>query len=205
MAKTTAIVRQWEVAGATGLRSPLTFDGVVKETHTKKASISKNPMENGVSLADHAVMEPAELTLEIAISDTPLSEVDAKRFTGSDRRSVTAWAELEKWMAAFVPFDIVTGLKTYKNLLISSMSTEQDKDSGGALFATIQLQQVTFASTATVVYPAPASKKPARQASKAVDNGKKCTQAPTPAQEQAVQRQVPRRRSALSMITGKGA
>jgi hypothetical protein len=192
---TTAIARKWEMPDASGVSRVLIFDGIIRESHSKRASISKNPMETGVNLADHAIMEPDELTLEIAVSDTPLlmgpdgqpsspTADNAITFTGSARRSVSAWAELEEWMAAFVPFDVVTGLKTYKSLLIASINADQDKDSSGALYVTAQLQQVLFASTATVVYPARAKKKPTRQASKPVDNGTKNAPAATVAQKQ---------------------
>jgi hypothetical protein len=195
MALTTVISRKWEMPGADGVSKMLIFDGTVRESHSKRASISRNPMETGVNLADHAIMEPDELTIEIAVSDSPLlfaadgsakapTADNAQTFTGSERRSVSAWAELENWMRAFVPFDIITGLKTYKSMLISSINAEQDKDSAGALWATVQLQQVLFASTATVVYPARAKNKPTRNASKVAESGKKDAPEPTEAQKQ---------------------
>jgi len=202
MTLTTAIVRKWEMPDASGVSQVLIFDGVIRESHVKQASISRNPMENGINLADHAIMEPDELTLEIAVSDSPLllgpdgqpsaptadlvaTQSNATAFSGSNRRSVSAWSELETWMAAFVPFDVVTGLKTYKSVLITSMTADQDKDAAGALFATVTLQQVLFAATATVVYPARAKGAATRKASPKVENGEKNAPEPT-AEEQKV-------------------
>lgn len=171
-----------------GIQPTLIFDSVISEGHHWSATITDNPVETGVSLSDHAYMNPDELTIEVAVSDTPLIEDStgegrpsvelATLFTAEGRRSVDAMKQLREWTESFIPFSLVTGLKVYKDMLIKDGSVNQSKDTAGVLRATLSLRQVQFASTATVVYPPRAANKPKRQASKVAASGKKEAEEP---------------------------
>jgi len=175
----------------TGIPDVLIFDSVISEKHRFSIEITKNPVETGVSLTDHAYVNQVPLTLEVAVSDTPFVVKDqygnvvpfnpqAIYFTGPNvRRTVNAWQAILDKAESFAVFDVQTGLRLYQNMMFKEGSAEQNVDSSGVLWATIQVVPVIFAQTATVVYPKRGPKKTKRQAAAPVDNGKKDAQEPT--------------------------
>lgn len=170
------------------------FDSVIRESHKFEIAITENPVETGVSMADHAYAKPDILTMEVRVSDTPMLRDDQGtpseklaytqgwKFSGHGWRSVYAWQEILRKAKSFAVFDVQTGLRLYTNMMFESGSAEQTKDTAGVLKATIQLHQVTFATTATVVYPPRAPGKPARKAAPVANGGKKEAEEAKPAE-----------------------
>lgn len=162
----------------------LMFDATPREAPAFAIEVTENPVETGVSMADHAYAKPDTLTLEVAVSDTPLlgdsqgtraldlAQAQGWAFMGpNERRSVNAWAEIQRLAKSFTLLNVQIGLGMYENMLIIEGSAEQKIDTAGILKATIQLRQVTFAGTSKVVYPPRAPKKPARKAAPPVNAG----------------------------------
>jgi hypothetical protein len=186
MGQVAILERKWNFGTdeVTGLPEVYTFDATIRESHHFEIAITDNPVETGVSLADHAYAKPDTLEMEVAVSDTPLLRDDAgtpsyKLATtwtdageGNVRRSVNAWKLLNDKAKSFAVFDIVTGLKLYTNMMIESGDAEQTKDSAGVLRAKLKLRQVQFATTASVLYPPRGPKKTARAAAPKTDKGK---------------------------------
>jgi hypothetical protein len=186
MGQVAIIERKWNFGTdeVTGLPEVYTFDATIREAHNFEIAITDNPVETGVSLADHAYAKPDVLEMEVAVSDTPLIKDDAgtpayKLATtwtnageGNVRRSVNAWQFLLDKAKSFAVFDVVTGLKSYTNMMLESGNAEQTKDSAGVLRAKLKLRQVQFATTASVLYPPRADKATTRKAAPKVDKGK---------------------------------
>ena len=186
MAVTALIERKFNFGTdeVTGLPEVYIFDAVISEGHAFNVAITENPVETGVSLADHAYNKPDILTMEVAVSDTPLLTDDAgtpsyKLATtwtnageGNVRRSVNAWELILNKAKSFAVFDVQTGLRLYQNMMFETGSVEQRKDSYGIMRAKIQLHQVTFATTATVLYPPRSTKAVTRKAASKIDKGK---------------------------------
>jgi hypothetical protein len=197
MVQTAIINRHFNFGNdpTTGIPDVLIFDSVISEKHQFSIEITKNPVETGVSMTDHAYVNQVPLTLEVAVSDTPFMVEDQSRsmvpfnpnatyFTGPNvRRTVNAWQAILDKAESFAVFDVQTGLKLYQNMMFKEGSAEQNVDSSGVLWATIQVVPVIFAQTATVVYPQRGPKKTKRQAAAPVDGGKKDAPDPTSAQK----------------------
>ena len=166
------------------------FDSTIREQHGFSIAITENPVETGVSMADHAYAKPDTLAMEVVVSDTPLllrthsdppyahTSVELSRsqglmFVGEERRSVNAWKAILDKAKSFAVFDVQTGLRLYHNMMFETGSAEQKADSIGVMRATINLRQVTFATTSTVLYPTRGTKAVKRKATPPVDNGKK--------------------------------
>jgi len=167
------------------------FDVVEVEAHESVLTITKNPVETGVSLADHAYMEPLRLELTVVVSDwnfhgkdqngQPIDDV----WQSSAGRSVNAFEMLTNLQAQAEPFDVQTGLKLYNNMLITRIAVEQDAKTAAALIARVSLEQVIDTSTQTVTYPPRASGKTNNQASKTVAKGQTKAQEPTDQQAES--------------------
>lgn len=56
----------------TNNRGSFNFDAVTVEQHASKLKITENPVENGTNVADHAVLEPKEVTINgVIVGYTP--------------------------------------------------------------------------------------------------------------------------------------
>lgn len=110
---------------------PVPIDCVISEKHNSEIEIAEIPIETGSRITDHAFVLPKRVTLEIA-----------------DRNAVTTFNALVTLQESRVPFTLITGLKVYKNMLISRIDPERDKDSARILRGTADLQEVVIVATA---------------------------------------------------------
>lgn len=49
------------------------FDAVLSETHTHNANITEHPVEKGASIVDHIRVQPSEISLDVLISNHPIT------------------------------------------------------------------------------------------------------------------------------------
>ena len=174
VAETSIIIRRWRLSiNPDQTENAITFDAVIREEHTSELSVTDNPVETGVVLSDHAYMQPQKLSMEAAFSDTPIYQQGTGGGVGvlvggdgikpaadnGQPRSANAWAVLTRLQAMAVPFDVQTGLKLYKDMLILRLTCNQDKESAGALFFTADLREIQVATSQAVSYPPRAPKR----------------------------------------------
>lgn len=48
------------------------LDAVLNEDHNNMVTITKNPVEAGTDITDHAIIQPKKLSVRGAVSDSPL-------------------------------------------------------------------------------------------------------------------------------------
>lgn len=125
------------------------FDAFLSIDHTSKLNITEHPVETGANISDHAFVEPAELTMEIGMSDAMKSIVNGQFKTGKSR-SVTAYQVLKELQAQRVPLQVYTRLGLYKNMLIETITAPDDYKTKYGLRATVNLREVIIARTQTV-------------------------------------------------------
>lgn len=124
----------------------LVFDAIIKTDHTSKLTVTTHPIESGAKIADHAFVEPAEISVEVAVSD---SEINKGTF-GSGNRSLNAFRELLKLQTSRSLITVVTRFKTYRNMLITSVSVPDDYTTMNAFKASLMLREIPIVSTSRV-------------------------------------------------------
>lgn len=149
----------------------MTFDAVIEETHTAELTVTENPVETGVTVSDHAVMQPLTLSIRAVVSDTPLASIGNDAFESDTGRSKKAFELLTELQKTAEPFDVQTGLKLYQNMVCISISVTQDKDTAKALFFEAALREVIIVDTTTVKYPPRAPGATTRQSAKTAERG----------------------------------
>ena len=122
----------------------IVFDAVFSTDHSANATVTQHPVQSGASIADHAYMEPDEVSVEIGMTDA------AANISGGASHSVNAYAQLRALMELREPFTLITRLRTYQNMLITSISAPDDYKTMNALRASIYFQQVKVVSVSTV-------------------------------------------------------
>lgn len=155
------------------------IDATISETHSLSSSVTEYPVESGANLTDHIRALPIEVTMEAIVSDTPLMRMKPLRDSGrtAPQRAAVASSQaltpqlvqtasalkpdvakpsqaaldhLVKMHAACKPVHIVTSLKTYENMAVTSIEIPRSKDQTGGLWFTVQFRQVQIVENTRV-------------------------------------------------------
>lgn len=148
-------------------------DVTIEEHHTDTLTITDHPVEQGAMITDHAFKNPAEVTMYVAWSNASLllsSIVSGSLFGGKLDDVNDLYGRLLELQESRVPFDLVTGKRTYNNMLIKQISNTTDADSENALFLSIHMRQIIIVETAAVLL-APTSDQEAPEDTGPVENG----------------------------------
>lgn len=115
-------------------------DVTVEENHRDEVIITQHPVENGGIITDHAFKRPSELEIRCGFSDST---------AGYDGYVQEQYRALLALQLARQPFDVYTGKRAYRNMLIRGLSVVTDPHSEFVLMASVALQEVTLVSTQT--------------------------------------------------------
>lgn len=143
----------------------------LREVHTDTLEITDQPVEQGANISDHAFKRPSELEIECAWSNSP----PARGFfaglgaavtgtiagvqsilSGNGLEQVRAtYAKLLALQASRIPFDVYTGKRLYRNMLIKELRTYSDPQTENLLRVDVRLREVIIARVTTVSMSAP--------------------------------------------------
>lgn len=107
------------------------LDVVINENHTSEVNIPKHPVERGVKVSDHVWREPREIEIECIIEGPGVMG------------TYNALLDLQEQAE---PFDFVTALLVYENMLIQGLYPIRDKDYGRVLKFNAKLVEVIIVS-----------------------------------------------------------
>lgn len=165
---------------------PIVAQVTIEETHDDEMEITEHPVEQGASIADHAYKRPARLRIRCAWSNSPSTPglvdgvIGGLKATvsgvqdlvmGNTKAKVTEFYDkLLKLQVDRVPFDVFTGKRVYKNMLVKALSTTTGPETENSLTITVTLQQVIIVSTQTISVNAPAGDQASPEATQAPAN-----------------------------------
>lgn len=154
-----------------------------EETHTDELEITDHPVESGAVISDHAFKRPAEVIIRCGWSNSPsrpggffgaaitggraLEELVSDTLGITAVQSVLSGNSVEQVKAIYarllaiqesrVPFDILTGKRAYKSMLLKQLRIDTAKDSENALIVTAHCRQIIIVTTGTVTVPGSAT------------------------------------------------
>lgn len=117
---------------------------VVNEATTDTLTITKQPVQQGASITDHAYLEPTTFSHTIYFA--------APGFT-SGASLAQIYKKLLDLQASAVPFDIVTPKRIYHDMLIASLSMVTDKLTENCLSIHAVYQQVILVPVLATTVP----------------------------------------------------
>lgn len=141
----------------------LELDAAISIQHRGDVEVTMHPVESGSDISDHARPRPELVTIEGLISNTPINSTQQTRavsFVGDGFRvdfETTAAAEQAFGVPGYAEegyaklrdlkdkgelVTIVTPLRTYDNMLMTSLDIPQDAKTGDALHFTAEFQNV---------------------------------------------------------------
>ncbi len=119
-------------------------DGYPIEEHRLDLATTEHPVESGNELTDNAVKRRERLRLQGWVSDL----LPAPGNTHNVERASDTWNEIVQLFEARTPIDVITTLRTYRNMLIARAVAPVDKTTGyRSLRFTIDLVEVLFTDT----------------------------------------------------------
>lgn len=126
------------------------LDTATQLTYQYPSKVTQFPIETGESISDHVINENFMLSIEGLISDSDIRITD-----NSGSRARNAFEALLALRESKQPFTVVTGLKSYDNLLFTEFDISLNSESGDALPIRLTLAQVHIVSSQSVFLPAP--------------------------------------------------
>lgn len=126
------------------------FDATPRIDHEQRVTKTVHPVQTGASISDHAYLEPARLTLEVAMSDAQ-DAYAADLWVGGPTKSASAYQVLLAMAFARVLLVVTTKLRTYQNMLIVNNPAEDTIETFAGLKARVTFEEVFLADTQAVV------------------------------------------------------
>lgn len=146
---------------------------VISEKHSDSSEITEHPVQvpggEGFTVSDHTFDRPSEVTMEIGFAgggslndgfDTSsMFDISTGLKLGSSPREI--YQQLLDLKASKKPFDVITGKRDYKNMLIRAIEVTTDNTSENVLMVVLTLRQVIIVETKkTTVAPVENQKLP---------------------------------------------
>lgn len=162
----------------------LELDAIASETADYKATPTTNEVEDGADVSDHVTKAPEVGTFDCVVSNSPLglgpfgnisTDPAFRSSDPADRRtrSARAFDFVSGLWEKGEPFDFVSGLKVYYNVVISSLTVSRTPQNGRDLRFSMTLQRIRIARSETVTVPEFKAFGPsAHSAASQVDTGK---------------------------------
>lgn len=160
------ITRRRSIAG-------LFIDATVQEVFISKTTVTQNPIEFGANITDHGIRQPDKYRVAGRISDIPIRELipDPWKNGDAETRSKAAWAILNELKNAIEPFTIESGLQRYENMLIETLTAQQNARNSNVLDFVAECTQVIIVDTEETIVGFPQAGSTEEQASSEVDRG----------------------------------
>lgn len=127
----------------------LSVNVVINESTTDTLTITKQPVQQGASITDHAYMEPTTFSSTIYFSDN---------LTDSLKEIYTNLQDLQQGR---VPFEILTPKRKYTSMLMTSLGMTTDKNTEHSLAIQLTCQQIIIVNVTTTQVPRIRQKQPA--------------------------------------------
>ncbi len=129
----------------------ITIQVIVNESTNDTLTITKQPVQQGASITDHAYKEPTAFSMTALLKDNSLISGLFNTFTGNGLSKI--YQELLDLQTSRVPFDVITPKRIYHNMLMATLSQTTDKATENCLSVTMGFQEVLIVNVVTTQVP----------------------------------------------------
>ncbi len=147
------------VFGTSRMIGDIKLQVIISEETNDTLSITRQPVQTGAAITDHAFKEPTVLNMKVLQQNNNLVTGFLSTFSGNGLAAVyKKFLELQSPSdgSGPVPFTVVTRKRIYKNMLMASLRQNTDKNTENILSLDIQLQEVILVSIGVAQIPASA-------------------------------------------------
>lgn len=124
------------------------FDAVFTLEHEQRLEKTRHPVQTGADISSHAYLMPARVTMNVGMSDAQASYTgpNVQAWSGSSSKSVSAYQRMIALQAARTLLTVTTRLRTYTNMVITSIGPSEDFRTITGLRMRIEFEQIFTAS-----------------------------------------------------------
>jgi hypothetical protein len=163
----------------------IAIDATLEEVLEDTLQVTEHPVEAGAMITDHSFVRPCEVVLRCGWSNASaaalLGNLTSLLSSGSLSASdyVTGvYSQLLALQQAREPVTVVTSLRQYENMMLTSVRVTRDSKTSQALMMVATLREVILVSTFTTTLPPTANQANPASTAENVNVG---TTAPVPA------------------------
>ena len=125
---------------------------VVSETHEDQYTITNHPVQSGAIISDHMYAQPMRVDIEVIYSQsTANSALNAyAAIFGLGSTGMTLRQYYDQFLAlqaSKTPFDIITGKRSYSNMVIESISVRTNKETENLLALNLRCREIIIVTT----------------------------------------------------------
>lgn len=139
------------------LEQVIEFDATLSESHALEASVTDHPIELGAYVSDHYRLLPQKITIDGIITNIPLPNLHhplaSLKAVGqsvasgiyrdeSTTRTAIGYELVRSHMKNASLLTVITSLKRYEDMVITSFSVDKDAKTSNVLKATIGLREL---------------------------------------------------------------
>jgi hypothetical protein len=148
----------------------LFVDVAISEEHEDELEITDHPTE-GSMVSDHAFAKPKELRMVVAWSDSRPQNSSTQGSFGTTTRDI--YKKLLDLKDSKQLLSVVTGKRTYSNLLLKSIRVKTDVETEYSLVAELHFREVILVRTKTQSLPPDAFQAQPQKTAAPVNTGSK--------------------------------
>lgn len=115
-------------------------DLTIEERHERSAEVTQHPIESGAQVSDHVILSPERVMLTGFVSDSGVAVLGSQ--PGSTQ---SAFETLEAAWRKREPVSLVTGYKTYQDMVITRLNLPRNRPE--SMRFDMELQHVTILSS----------------------------------------------------------
>lgn len=129
----------------------------VSENTNDTLTVTKQPVQQGASITDHAYKEPTSFSTSILFKNNSiLSGISSLTNNGLAKM----YQDLLDLQSSRVPFDVITPKRVYHNMLLTVLTQQTDRNTENCLSINASFQEVILVSVATTSVPRLKQKNP---------------------------------------------
>lgn len=121
---------------------------VIEENTSDRLTITKQPVQQGASITDHAYKEPTLLSMSVQFSDTNLVSGILNTFSGGGLKKI--YEDLLEFQIRRTPFDVITPKRIYKSNLLALVTNLTNKQTENVLSIGLSFEQIVIVNIGTV-------------------------------------------------------
>lgn len=115
-------------------------DLTIEERHERSAEVTQHPIESGAQVSDHVILSPERVMLTGFVSDSGVAV-----FGSQSGNTQSAFETLESAWRKGEPVSLVTGYKTYQDMVITRLNLPRNRPE--SMRFDMELQHVTILSS----------------------------------------------------------
>jgi hypothetical protein len=120
----------------------------ISESASDTVTITKQPIQQGAAISDHAFKNPVSFSIQISFADAGFLP---SLFGGKSLPDI--YQELLALQSSFVPFNCVTPKRTYYNMLFAALGQTTDKKTENVLAINATFEEVIIVPVASTNIP----------------------------------------------------